>query len=136
MNIVIVSHFHYIYTQIAKHTPKFASIFVTGPGRTVDELIGFIASLKPEIIIIDIRLNFQAGLEVIRKIRTFTYPITIITTVVASSEKYRIRCMEAGANNHFRLPEEYYELGNLISRLCNAHQPGDKNVIGKNREYA
>ena len=74
----------------------------------------------PSLVLLDLKLPFIGGLEILRQIRnneqTCCLPVVVLTSSVEEndlSESYRL-----GANNYYRKPVNYDEFVDLVRQLC------------------
>ena len=72
------------------------------------------ATLPPDVIVLDLGLPDQDGLEVIRKIREKNKRTPIIVLSVRGSEADKIRALDAGADDFVTKP---FAVGELFARL-------------------
>jgi two-component system, response regulator len=85
-------------------------------------------SQNPALILLDLKLPYISGLEVLRQIRnnaeTRYLPVVVLTSSVEENdlnESYRL-----GANNYYRKPVNYDEFLDLIRQLCNYWLDGSR----------
>ncbi len=74
----------------------------------------------PSIIILDLKLPYINGLEVLRQIRAEPETAEIPVAVLSSSidEKEMRASYKLGANNYFRKPVDFDHFKEIIQRLC------------------
>ncbi|KDO00470.1 response regulator transcription factor [Pseudomonas donghuensis] len=86
----------------------------------VDALI-LIRSLQPDIVILDIGMPKQDGLEVISRIRAEAHPVLILVFTSLPVEVYLNRCISAGANGFVSKEESIHNLSNAITALLSGY---------------
>lgn len=77
------------------------------------EAVQLTASIKPEIIILDMGLPDIDGMEVIREIRKWS-SVPIIVLSVRSEEKDIVNALDLGANDYLTKP---FNVGELLARM-------------------
>lgn len=86
----------------------------------VDALV-LIRSLRPDIVILDIGMPKQDGLEVISRIRAEEHPVLILVFTSLPVEVYLNRCIAAGANGFVSKEESIHNLNNAITALLDGY---------------
>ncbi len=104
-------------------------VHVAGTGR---EGLQQAAMVRPEVVLLDLGLPDEDGVEVLRKIREWaTVPVLILS--VRSGEQDIVRALDAGADDYLTKP---FRTGELLARVRTAlrHQPstgqGESFVVG------
>lgn len=70
---------------------------VVGEARDADETMELLASLKPDILLLDIGLPSKSGIEVIYELREKQIPITIVVLTMHENEIMAKQALSAGA---------------------------------------
>lgn len=96
---------------------ELAGINIVGQAAHVAEAISAIFSLKPDVVILDIRMPGGSGIDVLRSIkRAEAAPIVIILTNYPYSG-YRQRCMNAGADFFLDKSTEFDQIPKLFEQI-------------------
>jgi DNA-binding NarL/FixJ family response regulator len=95
-----------------------------GLGVTV-ESVELVAELKPRIVVIDAQLSHGAGIEVLRRVKSFVPPPRVIMTASSPYSQYRRQCLRNGADQYFQIPEEIEQLSNLVFELAERSSAND-----------
>ncbi len=82
------------------------------------EALQYLASHKPDVILMDIQMPIMDGLEATRRIRELGYPVPIIAVTALAMSGDRERCLAAGANEYASKPVSGTELIRLIESLA------------------
>jgi PAS domain S-box-containing protein len=89
-------------------------------------LIEKIASLRPDLILMDIQMPGMNGLEVIHWVRAHEDPLVAAVPVIAvtalAMPDDRTRCLLAGADEYMSKPVKFQELHILINKLIDARR--------------
>ncbi len=76
-------------------------------------------NIKPQVILLDIKMPRMDGLEVLNRIRsderTKLLPVIILTT--SSEEKDRIESYKLGANSYIRKPVDFIQFTSSVQQL-------------------
>ena len=81
------------------------------------EAIKYLASNKPDVILMDIQMPIMDGLETTKRIRELGYPVPVIAVTALAMSGDRERCLAAGANEYASKPVSGRELIRLIESL-------------------
>jgi signal transduction histidine kinase/ActR/RegA family two-component response regulator len=82
------------------------------------EAIEYLASNKPDVILMDIQMPIMDGLVTTRRIRELGYPVPVIAVTALAMSGDRERCLAAGANEYASKPISGRELIRLIESLA------------------
>ena len=76
------------------------NIIVVGEATDGQEALTIVASEKPDLLIVDIRMPHFTGIEVVEKIRQENTPLKIIVLSMHESEEYVLKSIKAGADGY------------------------------------
>lgn len=102
-----------IITMISEHP----GIEITGQAENALEGIDSIRKLKPDVVILDIRMPGGNGIEVLKNIKKNSSGPTIIILTNYPYPQYRKKCMEAGADFFFDKSTEFNKIIEVIKKL-------------------
>lgn len=74
---------------------------VVGVADVADEAIAEIRSLRPRIVVLDLRLARGSGLAVLEAVKRFAQAPVVAVLTNYPHEQYRTRCAELGADYFF-----------------------------------
>ena len=76
-------------------------------------------SVKPQLILLDLKMPKMDGLEVLRRIRsgerTKLLPVVILTT--STEDRDRIESYKLGANSYIRKPVDFQQFADAVQHL-------------------
>jgi DNA-binding NarL/FixJ family response regulator len=72
-----------------------------GEARDGEEAFSKVSQLKPDVVILDIRMPKENGISVLKKIKKNRPSTTVIIFTSYPFEQYRKRCMDLGADFFF-----------------------------------
>ena len=91
-------------------------------GEAKDGLEGRDAILeqKPDVVILDIRMPWRNGLDMLRDIKESNPDIKVIILTNYPYPQYRRRCMEEGADYFFDKSSEFEKVPEVLAKLISA----------------
>ena len=102
-----------IITMISEHP----GIEIIGQSKNAQEGINSILKLKPDVVILDIRMPGGNGIEVLKNIKKNGSGPTIIIFTNYPYPQYRKKCMEAGADYFFDKSTEFNKIMEVLKKL-------------------
>jgi len=95
----------------------FPEVEISGQAKDTPEAIKFIKELKPDIVILDIRMPGGSGIEVLQSIKKDRPDIKVIVFTNYPYPQYRKKCMNLGADFFFAKATESEEVPKVIEQL-------------------
>lgn len=98
MRLLIADDSEMIRTSLAKKLSQLEGIEIVGQAEDSPETVEAVERLKPDVVILDIRMPKDNGILTLQTVkRSKVYPTTIMYTNYPYP-KYRQKCMAAGAD--------------------------------------
>ncbi|MBX7278567.1 response regulator [Pseudomonas sp. M5A4_2d] len=94
---------------------------IVGDADNGVDAVSLIKTLQPRIVILDIGMPKQDGLEVISRIRALEQPVLILVFTSLPVETYLNRCIALGANGFVSKEESLNNLTNAITALLDGY---------------
>ena len=94
-----------------------ADVNVVGEAYNAGNAIKAILELKPDVVILDIRLPGKSGIEVLKDIRDKKLPIRVIMLTNYPYPQYRKKCEELGADYFIDKVTEIEKIKEVIEQL-------------------
>ena len=119
MDVFISDDSPVVRVRLANMIEDVKGINLIGEANNVQESIELIDKLKPDAIILDIRMPGGSGLDVLKKIREDemnNHPLIIVLTNYPYPQ-YRKKCMEAGADYFFDKSNEFHKVVDVFKKL-------------------
>ena len=91
----------------------FGDIEIAGEAANGNEALSAIATLKPDLVFLDLQMPGMGGFDVIRQLPPGTLPIVIIVTAY---DQHAIRAFEAGALDYLLKPVSRERLEKAVDR--------------------
>ena len=116
LKVVVVDDSIFILERIINFIAEVENVEIVGMHRSADEAIKSIESLKPDIAVIDIRLNDSSGIDVLRFLKKKHPDIISIMITNYPSDQHKKLCYELGADYFFEKSFEFHKIIDVIKR--------------------
>jgi len=83
--------------------------------RTGSEGLGRVADVRPDVILLDLRLPDQSGLDVLKQLRRIDARIPVVLVTVVRSAESAIEAMRQGAYDYLLKPLDLQKLNRVIN---------------------
>jgi DNA-binding NarL/FixJ family response regulator len=97
---------------------------IVGQAETVSEAIAAIDNLKPDVVILDIRMPGGSGLDVLQHIKQTQPAPRVIVLTNYPYPAYRQKCLQAGADYFLDKSTEFDQIQALFERFKQASFQG------------
>jgi len=118
MRVLIVDDSKIVCERLQQMLMHIADVEIVGPAHNAKDAIKSISKLKPDVVILDIRLPGLSGIDVLKDIRDKKLPILVIMLTNYPYPQYRKKCEEMGADYFFDKVAEIEEIPNVIEELA------------------
>jgi|SRR4030042_27573 DNA-binding NarL/FixJ family response regulator len=119
MRLIIADDSDVLRSRLVEMLREVKGIDIVGEAKDSEETLAAVNSLRPDVIILDLRMPREEGilaLEAIKDIKR-KCPIVIIFTNFPYLQ-YRKRCLDAGADFFFYKAVEFEKLLELMKHLA------------------
>lgn len=117
MKVFIVDDSAVVRERLIGMITELPEIEVAGQAHNAQDAIQSIRKLKPDVVILDIRMPGGNGIEVLKEIkRDKPAPLIIILTNYPYPQ-YRKKCMEGGADYFFDKSTEFEKVIDVLKKL-------------------
>ncbi len=117
MKVFIVDDSALVRERIIAMISENPGIEIIGQAKNAQEGINSILKLKPDVVILDIRMPGGNGIEVLKNIKKNNSAPTIIILTNYPYPQYRKKCIEAGADYFFDKSTEFNKIIEVIKKL-------------------
>lgn len=117
MKVFVVDDSQILRERIVRTVSKIPGVEIVGEAETPQEAIDKIEMLKPEVILLDIRLRVGNGIDVLYHVKQWESPPTVIIFTGYPHPHYRKRCDEEGADYFFSKKDEFEKVVDLLTEL-------------------
>jgi len=101
MKVFIVDDSKIVCDGLKKIIEGMDGFEVSGTAENAPDAVRSITKLKPDAVILDIRLPGPSGIEVLKDIRNGKLPVKVIVLTNYPYPQYRKKCKELGADCFF-----------------------------------
>jgi len=90
---------------------------VSGVVNTRDEALELLGSMEPDLVVIDISLQYQDGISLIKRIKTSEYKVPILCLSMHEELYYAKQCLRAGSSGFITKSEPCEVIINGIRKI-------------------
>lgn len=117
MKVFIADDSSVVRERLANLLVDFKDVQVIGYADNANDAVEFIQKLRPDAVILDIRMPGGSGIEVLHKIKSGSWAPVVIILTNYPYPQYRRRCLNAGADFFFDKSSEFEEIGEVFKQL-------------------
>jgi DNA-binding NarL/FixJ family response regulator len=117
MKILIADDSPILRERLKTMLSDFPEVEIAGQAHDTPEAIKSIKELKPDVVILDIRMPGGSGIEVLQSIKKDRPEIKVIMFTNYPYPQYRKKCMNLGADFFFAKATESEEVPKVIEQL-------------------
>ena len=114
MRVFVVDDSAVVRERLIDMLSETAGVQVIGQAKDVHEATAGIGRLKPDAVILDIRMPNGSGIDVLEKIKSGKTPPMVIMLTNYPYPQYRKKCIEAGADFFFDKSTEFEKVMDVI----------------------
>jgi DNA-binding NarL/FixJ family response regulator len=119
MKVLIADDSEHVCRSLTALLSRIDGIEVTGQAAEVSEAINKYQELKPDVIILDIRMPGGSGIDVLRHIKKDNVNSVVIIVTNYPYPQYRKKCLELGANFFFDKSTDFDKIPIVLKQLQN-----------------
>ena len=117
LKVFIADDSHIVREHLVTLLNELAGIEIVGQAENVDQAIGAIRKIQPDVVILDIRMPGGSGIDVLQKIKQDEVaPIVIILTNYPYPA-YRQKCLQMGADFFLDKSTEFDQIPALFEKF-------------------
>ncbi len=120
MKVFIADDSQVIRERLSALLSDIEGIEVIGEAKDGLEGRDAILEQKPDVVIVDLRMPWQNGLDMLRDIKESNPDIKVIILTNYPYPQYRRRCMEEGADYFFNKSSEFEKVPEVLAKLISA----------------
>ena len=129
MKVVIVDDSAEIRERLTAMLGEIPGVEIAGQAKTVAEAISAVHLLKPDVVILDLRLQDGNGLEVLRLIQREQVRTRVIVLTNYAYPQYEKRARAAGAYAFLNKAKEFGRVADLVRSLMPGSEPATEKPV-------
>ena len=115
--MIIADDSDLIHERLCDMISELPEIEIVGQARDGPTATQMIKDFKPDIVVLDIRMPRETGIDVLKKIRNDSVLPLIIIFTNYPYPQYRNKCAELGADYFFDKNSEFEKLNDTLKQL-------------------
>ncbi len=118
MRVFIADDSSTLRQRLVAMLDELDDVEVIGQAQDVPEAIDLIRKIKPQVVILDIRMPGGSGIDVLENIKRNMPSLIIIMLTNYPYPQYRKRCLEAGADFFFDKSNEFHKIPQVFKQIA------------------
>ncbi len=119
MKIVIADDSILLRDRIKILLKSINNNFVLYEAKNGLEALLLIEEVKPDLVILDIRMPEMNGIDVLQKVREMKLQLKICILTNYSYPQYKLKCFEIGADYFLSKTEDFEDIKDVITDILN-----------------
>lgn len=124
MNVVLIDDSLLVRERVADIVSQLPGIQITGEAGNSIEAIDVVRELNPYVVILDIRIPGENGVEVLKKLRNEFAELKIIMLTNYPYSQYKAECFKYGADYFLSKSGEFDKLPDVLNELLKKKADG------------
>ena len=125
--ILVVDDHDLVRMGIVRMLADIDGYQVVGDAKSGEEAVTKARILKPDVVLMDVKMPGMGGLEATKKLLTVNPAIKIIAVTACDDDLYPTRLMQAGAVGYVTKGAEFTEITDAINKV----RRGDLGKVGQ-----
>ena len=117
MKILIADDSKILRERLTRVISEIKGMEIVGEAETQLQTVKLIVQLKPDVVILDIRLKTGSGLKVLENITKHSLKTEVIVCTNYGYPQYRRRCRELGANYFLEKATEFEKIPRVLRKI-------------------
>ena len=118
MKVLIADDSELMRERLVTMLSELPNIEIIGQARDGMEAIDFIQTLKPDVVILDIRMPGRNGIDVLKRIKEDDTTPKVIMFTNYPYPQYRHKCLKAGADFFFDKSMDFEQFIHVLNMLA------------------
>lgn len=120
MRVFIADDSPVVRERLVNMLSEIEGLEIIGEAQDGLEAKDSILELKPDVVILDLRMFWRNGRDMLRDIKESNPDIKVIILTNYPYPQYRRRCMEEGADYFFNKSSEFEKVPEVLAKLISA----------------
>jgi len=118
MNVVLIDDSLLVRERIANIISKLPGVQVIGEAGNSLEAIKVVRKMKPDVVILDIKMPGESGMQVLRKLKNKFEELKIIMLTNYPYSQYKVECLKDGADYFLSKSDEFEKLPDILLNIA------------------
>lgn len=118
MRVMVVDDSSVIRERLVVMLSNIPSADVVGVAATAEDALGSVVRLRPDVVVLDIRMPGMSGLDALPRFRELVPAATVIVLTNYPQDQYRSECLAAGASFFLDKSKEFRRFRDLLVELA------------------
>jgi DNA-binding NarL/FixJ family response regulator len=117
MKVFIVEDSNLLRERLGELVSEIQGVKMVGSANDAQMALDVMSTLKPDVVILDIRLPHGSGIEILQKLKGQPLSPRVIMFTAFPYPQYRQKCLQAGADYFFDKTTEFDHIPPVIEKL-------------------
>ncbi len=123
MRVLVVDDSLVIRDRLVAMLTGVPDVGVVGVFGSAEAALNAIVALSPDLVILDVRLPGRSGIQALPDIRSLAPDAEVFVFTNFPLERYRSRCLDAGASRFLDKSKDFLELCRLVEERAASAPP-------------
>lgn len=134
MKILVVDDSRILRERLTRVISEIKGTEIIGEVETESQALKLIVKLKPDVVILDIRLKTGSGIKVLENITRRSIKTEVIVCTNYGYPQYRRRCRELGVKYFLEKATEFEKIPRVLRKIMKGKQTYiKKGIYGGNK---
>ncbi len=117
MKVIIADDSKILRERISSMLSTIPGVEIVAEAENLHEAMKYIEKLKPDVLILDIRMPNGNGIEVLKSIKQKKISLIKIILTNYPLQQYKVKCFELGADYFFDKSTEFIKIIDVVKNL-------------------
>lgn len=122
MKVIIADDSKMLRERISSMLSIIPGVEIVAEAENSHEAIKYIEKLKPDVLILDIRMPNGNGIEVLKSVKQKKLSLIKIILTNYPLQQYKVKCFELGADYFFDKATEFEAVKKVVGDLVNSEK--------------
>ena len=128
MKVLVVDDSALLRERLISMISELPGVTAIGQAQDAPEALNSVQELNPDVVILDIRLSDENGIEVLKKMKKDKSTAVTIMFTNYPYAQYRKKCQEAGADFFFDKSTEFHRITDVLKHIQESQGKASENL--------
>jgi DNA-binding NarL/FixJ family response regulator len=120
VRVLIVDDSEVLVQRLTSSLAEIPGLEIVGQCDNVADAILDIRKVRPDVVILDIRMPDGSGIEVLESLKKHPSPPIVIMLSNYNFQQFRKKCLQGGARYYFDKSTEFHKVAEVLRGLVDA----------------